>query len=89
MHSAEILDRYDITYRQLYYWTTAGLLGDDRKLIGNGGRREYTDEEVKVLGRMLALVKAGVQVPIASWIAKGDGAKFDQLHLALEECREH
>lgn len=86
--SGEILDAFDITYRQLYYWTTAGLLGDDKKLTGNGGRREYTEDEVRVLSRMLALVKAGVQVPVASCIAKGDGGRFNDLHRALEECRD-
>jgi MerR-like DNA binding protein len=86
--SSEILDEFDITYRQLYYWTTGGFLGEDKKHTGNGGRRHYTDEEVRVLERMLALVKAGVQVPVASWIAKGDGGHFNQLHLALEACRD-
>jgi DNA-binding transcriptional MerR regulator len=85
--SSDILDEYPITYRQLYYWTTAGFLGTDTKLTGNGGRREYTDEEVLVLSRMLALVQAGVMVPIASCIAKGDGERFEELLVALEACR--
>lgn len=84
--SSEILDQFDITYRQLYYWTTAGLLGEDKKHTGNGGRRHYTDEEVQVLERMLALVKAGVQVPVASWMAKGDKDVISKLVEAVEAC---
>lgn len=88
MRSGEILEQYGMTYRQLYYWTTGGFLGDDKKMVGNGGIREYTEAEVRVLERMLALVRAGVQVPVASWIAKGDGGRFNQLHVALEACRD-
>jgi DNA-binding transcriptional MerR regulator len=88
MRSGEILDQYGMTYRQLYYWTTAGLLGEDRKMVGNGGIRLYTEDEVRVLERMLGLVQAGVQVPVASEIAKGDGGKFNELNRALEACRD-
>lgn len=84
--SSEILDEYNITYRQLYYWTTAGFLGDDTKHTGNGGRREYTDEEVRVLSRMLALVQAGVTVPMASRMAKRDLVSVRFLIEALEDC---
>jgi DNA-binding transcriptional MerR regulator len=87
--SSDILDEYDITYRQLYYWTTAGFLGEDRKHTGNGGRREYTDEEVVVLERILGLVRAGVQVPVASKIAKGDVVKAALLAEALEACDDY
>lgn len=75
-----------LTYRQLDVWTTSGYLSDDRKNVGNGGRRQYTDEEVEVLRRMLLLVAAGTRVEIASKIAQGDIGSYNALASALEEC---
>lgn len=88
MRMREILDRYDITYRQLDSWTTSGYLGNDKKNSGTGSTRDWDAMEIKVLERMLGLVKAGVKAAAASEIAKGDEEKFEQLYLALTKCQE-
>lgn len=75
-----------ITYRQLDHWTTSGYLGDDKKSIGVGGRREYTSAEVNVLDRMIGLVVAGVKPAVASEIAKGGAHAYNRLDDALKRC---
>jgi len=87
MKSMDICAKFDITFRQLYYWTTMGYLGNDRKEIGQGRSRDYTTAEVEVLGRMLLLVEAGVRPATASRIAQKNQADWILLHNALEACR--
>lgn len=77
-----------LTYRQLDSWTTACYLSDDPKKIGQGVPRKYTDAEVIVLTRMLALVGAGVKPDVASVIAKGDVGAYNTLAQALEDCAD-
>ena len=58
--SRQLIDRANITYRQLDHWCHAGILhpiGD----TGSGYQREFTPAEVEIAGIMSVLVRAGLQ----------------------------
>ncbi len=59
-----------ITYRQLDHWTTFGWIGTDEKRDpGSGVRREWTRTEVRHIGVMATLVRAGLPPFRASELA--------------------
>lgn len=82
----QVLEQCGITYRKLDIWTSNKYLGDDPKHVGNGVRRRYTEHEVKVLKRIVALTEAGVRVDVASKVARGEVAAYNKLAEALENC---
>jgi DNA-binding transcriptional MerR regulator len=82
----EVLDQTGASYRILDVWTTSQYLSDDPKRVGNGQRRTYTDDEVRVFERMLALVQAGMKPEVASVIARGDIVAYNKIAQALEDC---
>ena len=69
MNSVQVVARAGISYRQLDYWTRAGLIpGVSRTVVGvgSGHSRDWTWREAQFLEALGRLVKAGVQVRVAS-----------------------
>lgn len=59
-----------VTYRQLDYWTTHGLIRTKVANPGTGNHRTYTEHEVRVLTLMAQLVKAGIEPRSAAKVAR-------------------
>lgn len=68
--AADAARKARVSYRQLDYWTTHGLIRVKEANPGTGNRRRYTEREVRVLTLMARLVKAGVEPRAASKIAR-------------------
>jgi len=59
-----------ISFRQLDFWTRAGLLTAEREGTGPGYPREYSDAEARVVVTMARLVRGGVAPRTAADMAR-------------------
>lgn len=59
-----------LTYRQLDYWITAGLIAPSTRAIGSGYPREIPDAEVAVIRLMADLVAEGLTPTRAAQVAR-------------------
>lgn len=75
LKSPDVVRRTGVTYRQLDAWTTAGLILPDGGECnpGSGYRRQWTEDEIRIIGRMVRLVHAGMSVSQAARIARAQG----------------
>jgi len=65
MNSMTLIHEAGITYRQLDYWTRAGLLDGPRD-IGTGNARDWTTGQVSKARVMGTLVRAGIGPRLAA-----------------------
>lgn len=75
-----LLTELNISYRQLDYWCRQGWVhsryawkNGEASDGGSGSRRDFTDDEERVLRRMAALVNHGFRPEAAARIARSDG----------------
>lgn len=68
MNTVEVCKRAGITYRQADYWSRAGLIPGVTNLVdkGSGYPREWTYEQVEFVTVLAQLVRAGINVRVAS-----------------------
>lgn len=59
-----------LTYRQLHYWITAGLIRPSTTSIGSGYPLDIPDREIAVLRVMVPLVHEGLTPTRAAEIAR-------------------
>jgi DNA-binding transcriptional MerR regulator len=74
-----------VSYRRLDFWTRSGYLRPNNPMPGTGTSRDYPPDEVVVARRMARLVDAGIAIPIAARIARGDTTAAAAIQQALEE----
>ena len=54
------------TWRQVDYWCSRGFVPGQPATIGSGRYREYTDEQMRHVREMSALVKGGMRPDVAA-----------------------
>jgi hypothetical protein len=72
LRSPEVCDQTGASYRQLDFWCRRGYVGSQNDGEGHGSQRRWSPEEVAVVSRMVALVKAGLDPSVAA-VAARDG----------------
>lgn len=65
MTAADLCEAAGVTYRQLDYWCTAGLI-PRRAQPGSGNWRQFTREEARFVVRLALLVRAGIRPHVAA-----------------------
>jgi hypothetical protein len=71
-----------VTFRQLDYWTRAGLLRPEwrwgERGAGQGGRSRYWDTQEREAARLMGLLTAvGIRPRIAGQVARSPGGRYE------------
>jgi DNA-binding transcriptional MerR regulator len=66
----ELLSVSGLTYRQLDYWTSRGLIRADENSPGSGHPRAWSDREMAIARVILRLTDAGVSLRVAAAAAR-------------------
>lgn len=85
MNTLELAAHAGITYRQIDHWVRAGYLLPANPQPGSGIPRDFLPAEVAVTVRMAHLVAAGLYLPVAHQIARGDRPAATKLLRAIQE----
>jgi DNA-binding transcriptional MerR regulator len=83
VNGIQLGEHLNVSYRRVDYWSRAGFIRPLNPDCGSGFAREYPPDEVEVARRLLALATAGVIVPVAAQIARGDSVAIRMLSEAL------
>lgn len=94
MNTMELIERAEITYRQLDYWVRSGYIKPmGEQFPGMGHAREFSWVQVQIATQMARLIKVGFTPVAAARIASPDSRARDAAIAALtqgwdsmEEC---
>lgn len=71
-----------ITYRQLDYWTTCGIIRSSTRSPGSGHPRSWSEQEIEIAGVIGWLRRAEIPLNIAARVARAhvvDGAPLVEI----------
>jgi MerR HTH family regulatory protein len=74
LRSPQVCDQTGASYRQLDFWQRRGFIGSRNDGQGSGSQRKWSPDEVAVVSRLVALVKAGIEPSVAAGVAR-DGRR--------------
>lgn len=83
MNGIQLAEHIGVSYRRIDFWTRQGYLRPTNPGCGMGHSRDYPPAEVAVADRMGGLVSAGLTLPAAAAVARGDQAVLGALLRAL------
>jgi DNA-binding transcriptional MerR regulator len=60
-----------ITYRQLDYWARTDLLRPSREAHGSGSRRVYSEDDIRILRIIKAMLDLGISLHVVRRVVEG------------------